>query len=100
MDKFSEAEAATRLNISKSTLVRERMAGRIHPIRIGQRVIHYTQAILDEYEQRCRNVSEKSEITGLASGQVPSSGAGRGSTKPLDKHDAHLLAQRMFKRAS
>lgn len=52
-EKFDEAEAARRLTISKATLSRERLAGRIHPIRIGPRVIRYTQEILDEYRRRC-----------------------------------------------
>jgi hypothetical protein len=50
---FDEAEAARRLNVSKATLARERLSGRIHPMRIGQRVIRYTQEILDEYRRSC-----------------------------------------------
>lgn len=99
-EKFDEAEAAKRLGVSKSTLTRERMRGAILPIRIGPRVIQYTQAILDEYEQQCRNVSAKSETSGSASGQDRSSGAERGSTAQPDKQSAHLLAQRIFKKAS
>lgn len=99
-EKFDEAEAARRLDISKSTLTRARLRGEIFPIRIGPRVIHYTQAILDEYEQQCRNVSEKSETTGSASGPARTSGAGRGTTPQLDRQSAHLLAQRIFKKAS
>lgn len=52
-EKFDEAEAAKRLTVSKATLARERLAGRIHPIRIGPRIIRYTQEILDEYRRRC-----------------------------------------------
>lgn len=99
-DRFNEAEAARRLKISKASLSRERLRGNIHPIRIGPRLIRYTQAILDEYEQRCRNVPDKSENTGSVSAPAPSSGVGRGTTPSLDKHDAHRLAQTIFKRAS
>ena len=99
-ERFDEAEAARRLTISKAALQRERIRGNIHPIRIGPRIIRYTQAILDEYEQRCRNVPAKLESSGLPADPAPSSGAGPGTTPPLDRHDAHRLAQTIFKRAS
>ncbi|HZF98657.1 MAG TPA: helix-turn-helix domain-containing protein [Pseudoxanthomonas sp.] len=99
-ERFDEAEAARRLGISKATLARVRLAGGIHPIRIGPRVIRYTQAILDEYEQKCRNVSAKLETSGSASVPARSSGAARGTTSALDRQSAHLLAQRTFKKAS
>jgi hypothetical protein len=54
-EKFDEAEAARSLIVSKATLARERLAGHIHPIRIGPRVIRYTQEILDEYRRQCPN---------------------------------------------
>lgn len=97
---FNEAEAAGKLEISKSTLIRERLAGKIHPMRHGKRIIYYTDAILDEYRESCRNVSAKSETSGSASGQDRNSGAERGSTKQPDKQSAYLLAQQTFKRAS
>ena len=97
---FTEAEAARRLGVSKATLSRERLAGRIKPIRIGQRIIRYTDEILDEYLQQCRNASAKSETTGSASGPAPSSGAARGTTPSLDRQSAHHLAQMTFKRQS
>lgn len=56
---FSEAEAAHRLGISKPTLARLRLAGQIHPMRIGPRIIRYTDEILDEYRQQCRNAPAK-----------------------------------------
>lgn len=49
---FTEAEAARKLGVSKATLTRERLAGRISPIRMGQRIIRYTDAILNEYRNR------------------------------------------------
>ena len=99
-ERFSEAEAARRLGISKGTLIRERIAGRIHPIRIGQRIIHYTQPILDEYERQCRNIPAKSETSGSAGDSVLRIGAERGTTLPVDRQGASLLAQQTFKRAS
>jgi|GEM_PF-7060508 len=97
---FDEAEAARRLGVSKATLMRERVAGKIHPMRIGQRVIRYTETILDEYRQQCRNAPAKSATTGSASAGDRTSGAARGSTPTLDKRDAHRLAQTIFKRRS
>lgn len=94
---FSEQEAANRLGFSKATLMRERIAGKIHPMRHGARVIRYTQAIIDEYQSQCRNVSDKSENTGSAKGEAVSNGAGRGTTPTLDKQDVHHLAQSIFK---
>lgn len=99
-DLYHEAEAARRLGISKASLTRERLAGRIHPIRMGQRIIRYTDEILDEYLRQCRNAPEQSETTGSPKGQAPASGAGRGTTPALDKRDALHLAQTIFKKAS
>ncbi|HXS04874.1 MAG TPA: DNA-binding protein [Rhodanobacter sp.] len=78
--------------------MRERIAGRIHPYRIGQRIIRYTDAILNEYLESCRNVSEKSVTTGSPNGQAPRNGAERGTTPTLGRRDAHHLAQTIFKR--
>lgn len=50
---FNEAEAAKRLGVSKSFLLRERVAGRIEPMRHGKRIIRYTNRILAEYRTRC-----------------------------------------------
>ena len=97
---FSEAEAARRLGISKATLMRARAASLIHPMRHGPRTIRYTQSILDEYQEQCRNAPAKSENTGSASARGRTSGAERGSTPPPDKHDALHLAQQIFKKAS
>ncbi|WP_291773842.1 helix-turn-helix domain-containing protein [Luteibacter sp.] len=97
---FDEAEAARRLGVSKATLMRERAAGKIHPMRIGKRVIRYTESILNEYREACRNVSAKSATSGSAKGRVQTSGAEPGSTPILDKRDAHRLAQTIFKRPS
>lgn len=55
---FTEAEAALKLGISKTSLVRERLAGKVKPIRIGQRIIRYTDEILEEYLRQCRNGSD------------------------------------------
>ena len=97
---FDEAEAARRLGVSKATLMRERVAGKIHPMRIGQRVIRYTESILDEYREQCRNAPARSATTGSASAEAQISGVERGSTQKLDKRDAHRLAQTIFKRRS
>jgi hypothetical protein len=97
-ERFTEAEAARRLDISKASLMRERIAGKIHPYRIGQRIIRYTDAIIDEYLQACRNVPAKSENSGSVSGQGRTAGAERGSTATLGRRDAHRLAQTIFKR--
>lgn len=97
---YDEAEAARRLGMSKASLIRERLAGHITPFRFGERIIRYTDDILEEYKQRCRNASAKSETTGSANGPGPSSGAGRGTTQLLDRQDAHRLLQRMLKKAS
>lgn len=97
---FTEAEAAGRLEISKATLMRDRIAGKVHPIRYGKRVIRYTDAILAEYQESCRNAPEKSAGTGSRSAQAPHSGAERGTTATPDKRDVHRLAQTIFKRQS
>lgn len=97
---FDETEAARRLGVSKATLMRERAAGKIHPMRIGQRVIRYTETILNEYREACRNAPAKLATTGSASAEAPNNGAERGSTPNLDKRDAHRLAQTIFKRRS
>ena len=98
--QFSEAEAARRLTISKSTLVRERLAGKIHPIRMGSRIIRYTEAILEEYRCRCRNTPDRLATTGSASGPDRRNGAELGTTQPHDRQSAHRLAQTIFKRRS
>ncbi|MRT44675.1 DNA-binding protein, partial [Xylella fastidiosa subsp. multiplex] len=59
---YGEGEATRRLCISKTTLTRERIAGRIHPIGISTRIYRYSNQILEEYIQQCRNVVEKSGI--------------------------------------
>lgn len=97
---FNECEAARRMGISKATLMRERIAGKIHPMRHGRRVIRYTQQIIDEYQSKCRNVSDKSANTGSAKGEAVSNGAAHGTTLKLDKHDVHQLAQKTFKKQS
>lgn len=97
---FDEAEAARRLGISKATLSRDRLAGKIHPMRHGQRIIRYTEAILDEYRALCRNAPDKSETIGSRKGQAPASGAEHGTTRGLDKRDALHLAQTIFRKAS
>ena len=96
--RFTEAVAADKLGISKASLMRERIAGRVHPYRIGQRIIRYTDAILSEYLESCRNVPEKSATTGSPNGQAPRNGVARGTTPTLGRHDAHHLAQTIFKR--
>lgn len=98
--QYSEAEAALRLGISKSTLVRERLAGKVHPVRIGQRIIRYTDEILSEYLRQCRNGLDNLATTGSASAPAPTNGAVRGTTKSADRHDAHRLAQATFKKVS
>lgn len=97
---FDETEAARKLGISKATLSRERLAGKIHPMRHGQRIIRYTDAILDEYRELCRNAPDKLETSGSRKGPAPVSGAERGTTHGLDKHDALRLAQTTFRKAS
>lgn len=95
---FDEAEAARRLGMSKATLMRERVAGRVTPMRFGQRVIRYTESILEEYRQLCRSGLDKSATSGSAREKAPTPGAGHGSTPALGKHDAHHLAQAIFKK--
>ena len=97
---ITEAEAATRLGISKATLARERLAGNIHPVRIGQRIIRYTETILDEYVTQCRSTPDKSENSGSRSERARTTGAEPGSTPAHDRHDALLLAQQTFRKAS
>lgn len=97
---FDEAVAARKLGVSKATLTRERLAGRVHPIRMGARIIRYTDEILDEYLSRCRNAPDKSETTGSPSERGQTAGIERGTTKLLDRQDAHRLAQATFRRPS
>ena len=97
---FTEAEAARKLNISKATLARERLAGRIHPVRIGQRVIRYTDDILTEYIEQCRNTPARSATTGSASAAGRTTGAAPGMTPPVDRQGAKALALQTFKKAS
>jgi len=95
---FDEAEAARRLGMSKATLMRERVAGRINPMRFGQRLIRYTEEILEEYRQLCRSGLDKSVTSGSAKGKALMPGAGHGSMPTLGKQDAHHLAQSIFKK--
>lgn len=97
-DLYGEGEAARRLLVSKATLTRERMAGRIHPIRISARIYRYSNQIIEEYIQQCRNAQGKLGTTGSASAQVPKIGAALGLTPLPDRQTAHLLAQRIFKK--
>ncbi len=97
-DLYGEGEATRRLYISKTTLTRERIAGRIHPIRISTRIYRYSNQILEEYIQQCRNVLEKSGIIGSASALVPKIGAALSLMLLPDKQTAHLFAQRIFKK--
>lgn len=95
---FDEAEAARRLGMSKATLTRERLAGRVRPMRFGQRVIRYTDEILNEYRELCRNDPDKSENTGSRSAPDRTVGIERGTT--LGRQDAHRLAQATFSKPS
>ncbi|ALR03075.1 hypothetical protein OY18_06650 [Xylella fastidiosa] len=97
-DLYGEGEATRRLCISKTTLTRERIAGWIHPIRISTRIYRYSNQIIEEYIQQCRNVQDKLGNTGSASAQVPKIGAALGLTPLPDRQTAHLLAQRIFKK--
>ena len=97
---ITEAEAAERLGISKATLARERLAGHVHPIRIGQRIIRYTDSILDEYLRQCRNTPAKAATSGYPSDRGRTTGAAPGTTPTPDRRDAHLLAQQTFRKAS
>lgn len=95
---FDEAEAARRLGMSKATLMRERVAGRVNPMRFGQRVIRYTEEILEEYRQSCRRGLDKSATSGSVREKAQTPGAGHGSIPTLGKQDAHHLAQAIFKK--
>lgn len=97
---FDEAEAARRLGISKASLSRARIAGQVHPLRIGPRLIRYTDDILEEFKQQCRNAPAKSETTGSANAQARSSGVAPGTKQTIDRRSAHHLAQTIFKKAS
>jgi hypothetical protein len=96
--QFTEAQAAKKLGISMSLLRRERARGRVHPIRYGERVIRYTDEILIEYQQLCRNGLDKLASTGSANDPAPTGGVERGLTPALGRQDAHHLAQAIFKR--
>lgn len=97
-EQFTETEAARKLGIGRSLLMRERAAGKIRPIRYGVKKIRYTIAILEEYQQLCRSGLDKLGNSGSANDPAPITGAEHGSTPALDRHDAHRLAQAMFKR--
>lgn len=47
-ERYDEAEAARRLGVSKATVTRARLSGDLRHIRIGSRIIRYTDALLDE----------------------------------------------------
>ncbi|KAJ4853174.1 helix-turn-helix transcriptional regulator [Xylella fastidiosa] len=95
---YTEEEAARRLLVSKATLTRERMAGRIHPIRISTRIYRYSNQIIEEYIQQCRNVQDKSGNTGSVGVPTLKTGIEHGASLLLDGQSAHLLAQRIFKK--
>jgi hypothetical protein len=97
-EEMTEAEAAKRLRISRSTLMRDRLAGKARPIIYGKRTIRYTLAILEEYRETCRTSLDKSATSGSPSGPALSNGAAPGMTGALDRHDAHRLAQATFRR--
>lgn len=94
---LTEQQAADRLGFSKATLTRERLAGKIHYMRQGARIIRYKQEFLDEYELKCTNGLDKSVNTGSVKGVAVSNGVGLGSIQKLDKQDVHHLAQSIFK---
>ena len=93
-------EAAARLGVSPEFLNNERRRGNIGFVKLG-RLIFYTDDILSEYLNRCthppKNLARSASI-GFPSDGVAANGAGHGTTVKLDRHDAHHLAQRIFKR--
>jgi hypothetical protein len=94
---FTEDEAARRLGVSKASLTRERLAGKIAAIRMGRRIIRYTDSILAEYQNKCRTAPGNLETTGSVSARAPTPGAERGTTPALDRQSAHRLALATFK---
>ncbi|WP_101927036.1 MULTISPECIES: helix-turn-helix transcriptional regulator [Luteimonas] len=95
---FSETEAAERLNISKATLARERIAGRIRPIRIGTRIIRYTDEIIEEYLQQCRAPAHTDGNADSSARSAQKSRGAPGLTQTVSRSDAHLLALRTFRK--
>ncbi|ALR07801.1 DNA-binding protein [Xylella fastidiosa] len=97
-DLYGEGEATRHLCISKTTLTRERIAGWIHPIRISTRIYRYSNQIIEEYIQQCRNVQDKLGNTGSVGVPTLKTGIEHGVSLLLDGQSAHLLAQRIFKK--
>lgn len=96
LELLTEQQAASELGISKATLTRVRLSGKIQAIRMGQRIIRYTHEALNEYIQQC-SASDKSATTGSPSAPDRSSGAEPGTTPLLDRQSAHRLAQMTFR---
>jgi len=101
---MSEHEAARVLHCSIDTLRRVRKRGEIGYTMVSGRVF-YTEKQIAEYLERQRvdpchdqnkTEQDKSGTTGSRSAQTVPSGAGHGSTRTPDRHDAHRLAQRTF----
>jgi excisionase family DNA binding protein len=98
---LTEAEAARKLGIHVNTLRNIRRRGEISCRQVGKRA-RYTADDLNEYLARGwqTNNDSRSETTSSPNAMDLNNGAGRGSTPVLDKHVAHLLAQRTFGKPS
>lgn len=96
---FSETEAAERLGISKATLARERIAGHVCPIRIGTRIIRYTDEIIGEYLQQCRTPATSGDGKASPAARPATNSRSAASIKQtLSRSDAHQLALRTFRK--
>lgn len=100
---LTEREVSDVFGVSVDTIRRLRRAGKIAHTRIGGR-IRYTEqhllAYLERETQACadprENASARSGGTGSADDPTAPPGAEPGTMDPLDRQNAHRLAQRIF----
>lgn len=94
----TEAQAAEWLGVSISTLRRIRKRGEIGHYQISKNY-HYDIQHLEAYlksKEQCPKNASKSANTTSSNIQILPSTKPDGSTVALDKHAAHLLAQKTF----
>jgi excisionase family DNA binding protein len=97
---FPEKEAARLLEISVSTLVRLRKSGAIKAKKIGNRWKYredWLLEFLDKEDNPCKTFSESESISSVRDQTAPS-GVHAGTTHKLDRHAAHLSAQKILKK--
>jgi hypothetical protein len=87
-------------NVSTDTLRREAGRGRLRLTRIGRKLFIREDHLEEYLSCQDQNDQARSAATGSADDLIPPSGARPGSIQPLDRRDAHRLAQLTFGKPS